>query len=65
MGNTTLRGGILKNFGKALAMIGVASAAIGGGMYMMMQNPKTKKTVGKTMLKAMDNTEAMIAKKMG
>ncbi len=52
----------MKNFLKvagALSIVGL----IGGSVYMM-QNQSMKKTAGKKVLKAMDNAENMIAKKM-
>lgn len=52
----------MKNFLKvagALSIVGL----IGGSLYMM-QNQSMKKTAGRKVLKAMDNAESMIAKKM-
>ena len=52
----------MKNFLKvagALSIVGL----IGGSVYMM-QNQSMKKSTGKKVLKAMDNAENMIAKKM-
>lgn len=52
----------MKNFLKvagALSIVGL----IGGSVYMM-QNQSMKKSAGKKVLKAMDNAENMIAKKM-
>lgn len=54
----------MKNMGKMLAMMGLGAVAAGGGMYYLMQNPKLKKQTGKAILKAMDNAEDMIAKKL-
>lgn len=48
---------------KAMAMIGMTAAAFGGGMYFM-SNQKMRQKTGKAVLKAMDNAEDMIAKKM-
>ena len=53
---------IMKQMLKIMAISG-AVAAIGGGVYLM-QNKNARKKTGKTMLKAMDSAEAMIAKKM-
>lgn len=53
----------MKNTMKAIALMGMGAAAVGGGMYLM-QNSKARKKAGKAMLKAMDNAEVMIAKKM-
>lgn len=52
----------MKNTLMAITVIGAATA-IGGGVYLM-KNKDARIKTGKTMLKAMDNAEAMIAKKM-
>lgn len=52
----------MKNFLKvagALSIVGL----VGGSVYMM-NNKNMKQTAGKKVLKAMDNAESMIAKKM-
>ncbi len=54
----------MKEMMKNLAIMGVTAAAVGGGMYYYMQNPQAKKKAGKAVLKAMDNAENMIAKKI-
>ena len=52
----------MKQMLKIMAISG-AVAAVGGGVYLM-QNKNARKKTGKTMLKAMDSAEDMIAKKM-
>mgnify|MGYP003225999715 CR=1 FL=1 len=50
----------MKNFLKVAGALSVVGL-VGGSVYMMMNN---KQTAGKKVLKAMDNAESMIAKKM-
>lgn len=44
-------------------LIGMTAAVVGGGAYLM-NNQKARQKTGKAMLKAMNNAEDMIAKKM-
>lgn len=53
----------MKNLMKNVALMGITAAAVGGGVYLM-NNQKLRQKTGKAMLKAMDNAEDMIAKKM-
>lgn len=52
----------MKNFLKVAGALSVVGL-VGGSLYMM-QNQNMKKAAGKKVLKAMDNAESMIAKKM-
>lgn len=55
-------GGLMKNMLKAAA-VGAAMAFVGTSAYML-GNDKLRKKTGKKVIKAMDNAEEMIAKKM-
>ena len=55
--------GALKNFLKVAGALSVVGL-VGGSVYMMMNNKNMRQTAGKKVLKAMDNAEGMIAKKM-
>lgn len=53
----------MKNAMKTIALMGVSAAVAGGATYFM-QNEKLRKKTGKVVLKAMDDAENMIAKKI-
>ena len=53
----------MKNTMKTMLLMGVTALVAGGGAYIM-QNEKLRNKTGKAVLKAMDNAEDMISKKI-
>lgn len=52
----------MKNMMKYMTVAGISAATIGG--FYLMTNQNARKKTGKTMIKAMDSAENLIAKKM-